>query len=214
MSDVNIANVDSEPRQVSVVYFDGAGTAVGRRDANLGAGQTLSLPDVVQATFGVAAGRGSLRIVSDPPGGLVVQSRTYNVGAAGTFGQGVPGVAVTEGISAGRGLISLIGLNNSRAYRTNLGVTEVTGSPVRVGLALIDRTGTNVLGYREFDLGANAQFQANLFGMLGLDGVDTFAATAVMQVISGEGRVLAYASAVDNATGDATTILPPERITK
>jgi hypothetical protein len=214
VSDVHLANVDSVGRAVRITFRDRAGVEVGHRDLLLGAGKGELLRDIVLATFGASSGAGSLRIDSVPPGGIVVQSRTYNAGSGGgTFGQGIPGRPALSSIAAG-GRGNLIGLESSPSFRTNIGITEVGGGNVRVGVALLDRSGRNVLGYREIDLAAGGNFQANFFRLMGLDRSPIYAAEAVVTVVRGEGRVQIYASTVDNATGDGTTILPPDRVVR
>ena len=47
---------------------------------------------------------------------------------------------------------------------------------------------------------------------MGLADSHTFAATAYIQVKEGDGAIIAYASTVDNSSGDATTLPPPESI--
>jgi hypothetical protein len=153
-----------------------------------------------------------LIIVPDPVGGLVVASRTYNAGPDGTYGQGLPAVTADDVLGAGSELLSLIALNNTPRYRTNLGIAEVAGQGARVGVQLLDASGSEVLGYRELELAPHQQFQTNIFASMGLGNSDVVAASALIQVISGEGQITAYASSVDNATGDGTTLPPPVRV--
>jgi len=212
VSDVSIANVDLAPRDLVVSLYDGSGALAGARSAYVAAGQTLRYLDVVKETFGIASGKGSIRIDVTPPGGLVVQSRTYNLGASGTYGQGIPGYPAAESIGSNRGTISLIGLNNTKRFRTNIGVTETSGSQVTIGISIVDNEGRDLLGYREVDVPGNGLFQTNMFQAMGLGSENIFSARAYIQVVRGSGRVTAYASTVDNATGDATTLLPPLRL--
>jgi hypothetical protein len=212
VSDVVVSNVDTVKRTASIYYHDRTGQVSAPVTRQILPGHTLLLDDVVGEVFGKKNARGSLRIDADPIGGLVVTSRTYNAGSEGTYGQGVPGVAADDALVAGGGVVRLIALSNTERYRTNIGITEMLGQAVRVGVTLRDRSGEEVLGYREVQIPGFGQHQANLFEAMGLGGSNVFAATAVVQVVGGSGGVTVYASMVDNRTGDGTTLPPPERL--
>lgn len=212
VSDVAIANVDSVRRRVTLRFLSPDGLELGIKVLDLPPGTAENYRDIVSGLFQMSQGRGSLRIDVDPAGGVAVQSRTYNRGGGGTYGQGIPGIPAAASIGAGPALLTLVGLENSRRYRANIGVTEVTGQAARVGIALVNAGGDQLLGYREVDLPAGGQFQKNLFGMMGLGEDSIFSAQAIVRVVSGGGRIQAYASSVDNNTGDATTVLPPSRV--
>jgi hypothetical protein len=156
--------------------------------------------------------RGSVRIDAEPRGGLIITSRTYNLGPNGTFGQGIAAVDREEALTSGGGTLRLIALTNSPRYRTNVGITELLGEPATVGITLYDQFGGEVLGFRRVTVPAFGHFQENVFESMGLGGSAVFAATAVIQVSDGAGGVTAYASTVDNTTGDATTMSPPVRV--
>jgi hypothetical protein len=176
------------------------------------AGQAAVLDDVVGSTFGGTDSRGSLLVESSPVGGLVVVSRTYNVGATGTYGQGTQTVTAGQGVDASGGVLRLIALHNTEQYRTNVGITEMSGQAVTVGITLYDATGSEALGYVEWGVPADGQMQMNIFEATGLGDTNVVAATAVIQVVNGSGSVTAYASMVDNTTGDGTTLPPPEQV--
>jgi len=211
VSDLHIANVDSSARQVTVTYHDRWGVEVGSHDYTIAARSTLTLRDVVATTFGLDSSRGSLTIVPEPVGGLAITSRTYNNGPQGTFGQGMAGAPSSTALAAGSQLLRLIALQNTDRYRTNLGLTEIAGEDVVVGVTLLDKDG-ELLGYNEIEVAAHGQFQANVFDSMGLGTSNVVAATAIIQVMSGEGSVMTYGSTVDNRTGDGTTLPPPTRV--
>ncbi len=212
VSDVAIANVDSSSRLVTVSYHTASGQSAGAVTHELDPGATLVLADVVGATFDRAGTRGVLKVAGEPVGGLVISSRTYNLGEHGTFGQGISAVPLARALRQGSDVLRLIALNNTARYRTNVGVSEVLGQPVRIGIVVLDQGGDTVLGYREVDVPANGQFQTNIFAAVGLGDRNLVAATAFVQVVSGDGGIVAYASTVDNQSTDATTLPPPERV--
>jgi hypothetical protein len=209
-SDVAVANADTRQRRLTVHYRDRDGVLRGSRETDLEGGRSLRLADVV-GSFGLSSSRGSLHLETSPPGGLVVASRTYNSGSGGTFGQGIDAVERDRAIAAGGDTLRLIALHNTARYRTNLGITELQGEGARVAVTVSDAAGTEVLGYRELQVPAWGQLQINVFAAIGRSDVH-YAATATLQVLSGGGAITAYASMVDSATGDATTLPPPHRV--
>ena len=87
----------------------------------------------------------------------------------------------------------------SAGFRSNVGVVEVDGQPVTVTLTLVSAAG-EVVGSMELGLPAGGHRQVN----------DVFAATGAAALdlarckveVAGDGRVIAYASVVDNMSGD------------
>jgi hypothetical protein len=119
---------------------------------------------------------------------VLVTSRTYTVGSNGSFGQFVsPGIASSA-------LATLIGIENSTAFRTNVGV--MSEGPSNVRLLAYDAAGREVW---RADLAVEGFTQIPLPVAL-LDGRLT------VQVLSGA-PVIPYASVVDNVSGDPIYIV-------
>jgi|GEM_PF-1147931 len=134
---------------------------------------------------------------------LLVTSRIYTAGEGGTYGQDMASLRSDEGIVAG-GKGILLGLRTDDGYRTNLGLTEFSGSPMLVRVSLYDMTGA-LLTQQNAALAAFQHVQWNeVFGYCGLPGDRQ--GYALVEAVSGDGRVAAYASVVDNITGDAIYI--------
>ncbi|HYS53716.1 MAG TPA: M36 family metallopeptidase [Thermoanaerobaculia bacterium] len=114
---------------------------------------------------------------------VLVTSRTYTIGEHGSFGQFVPpGVASNE-------LATLIGIENSSAFRTNIGLLSQGSAFVR--LLFFDAANRQI--WREHvALDRFAQFQL-ISTLLG--------GRCQVQVLIG-GPVVPYASVVDNVSGD------------
>jgi hypothetical protein len=166
-------------------------------------------------------GAASLRVV--PTSGLVmVTARTYNLMLEGnpqalpvgsTFGQFIPGLPEGQAVPFGREarLVQLsYSVDTSRGFRTNLGMINTTGRQITVTVALYrgDRTQMGqtqafVLlpyGFRQID---------NIFKTVGApDVTDGF---AVLGTTTPSGAFFAYASVIDNRSGDPIFI--PARIT-
>jgi subtilisin family serine protease len=170
-----------------------SGTAV------LGAGQQGIFGDIA-GQLGVTSGSGALRIESDQP--LHVTARVFNQAPTGTFGQYLDGFTVDRTLAAGA-TVTLPHLVENASFRTNLGFTNTGSAPATVNVTLFSNTGAAV-GTFGVSIppgqwkGENQPYK-NRFGRTNIYGY------ATVTVASGSG-VIAYASVVDNATGDPTTI--------
>ncbi len=168
----------------------------------LNTGESLEFDDVVWQLFG-EEGFGSLRAVS-VANEVVVQARTYNASGEGSYGQEIaPGRGDWRG---GEGW--LVGLadsgNLSEGFRTNVGIQNLWVEPVVVEVVFRDAQGQE-LGRRQGRLRAfeGVQWFRPLLAFRP-QGVEL--ASAVVRLVEGQGRVSAYASRVDNRTGDGSTI--------
>ncbi|MCP4573831.1 MAG: hypothetical protein GY838_15850, partial [bacterium] len=113
-SDLALLNVRDITQQVGLVMSDGSTGTV-----TVPAKGQLVLDDVV-ASIGTG-GAGALSVLAD--GSLVVASRTYNLGAEGTFGQPFAGVRAVAALPLAEP-VELIGTVESAAFRTNLGLVS------------------------------------------------------------------------------------------
>lgn len=170
-------------------------------------GAMVNLVDVVDWIASGFKGSGALEICAD--GELVVDSRTYNQLAedhacfpGASFGQHLAGMSaggLGEGESARLGL-----LRESDAFRTNIGLVNTGSEAATVSFELFDATGAELVEYQiGLEPGQWKQDNRPFFERAGRDDLD--AASAKVTVVSG-GGVVAYASVIDNSTGDATTV--------
>jgi len=97
------------------------------------------------------------------------------------------------------------GVVRSPAYRTNLGLCEVWGESTEIRVSLWHHDGL-LAGTTTVNLPPYGNTQINdLPGTLG--GLDQMENGMVeVEILSGDGRVGAYLSIVDNLTGDATYV--------
>lgn len=161
---------------------------------------SLRLEDVLLAEFGLD-GTAALRLTAD--GDLVASSRTFTATAEGTYGQGV--IAVSDANAIVYGLQAcLTGLHNqpgtADGYRTNLGLLNATGSETAVKVELFKEDGTS-LGIVNESLAAYEYLQLNRVFEQRTSAVIRDGWAMVWSPDSGA-RFLAYASVVDNRTGD------------
>jgi len=122
----------------------------------------------------------------------------------GTFGQFISAVTPNDAIATGSRPLQILQVEQSERYRTNVGIAEVSGQPVTVRVTAVP-SDAKVAANIEVTLAANQVRQLNsLLAQMGLN--DSFNTRVTVTVMSGQGRVTAYASVIDNKTADPTFI--------
>ncbi len=183
----------------------------------IGAGESLRLDNVLDTEFGFT-GTGALRVATTQ-GRVLATSRTFNDDPGGTYGQAVPAVADSEASTFGS-IATLILLSRSpdpsTGFRTNVGFTNMVGTRTSMVIDLYTADGAPIDSLTR-DLKPFEHRQVNdVFHAAGADDVPD--GYAVVRTTSEGGRFIAYASVVDNGSGDAifilghteTTPTPPE----
>ena len=163
-----------------------ASADVNQRSVNVPARGSVVIRDVL----GVDAR--TVLLVS-PPAGVLITSRTYTTGSIGTFGQFIPPTTVV--IHRGDAPATLIGIESSPSFRTNLGLMAL--APATVRLIAWDARGSEV--WRS-DVAAEGLTQFVL-------PVPVAVGRVTAEVIDGSGAVIPYASVVDNHSGDPIYIV-------
>jgi hypothetical protein len=215
-SDIRIYNGGSAPAVVRMTYYPLAnlqGMLTGDpvsvdHPITIGAGQVEKRDNVLRDTFKLTTGGGSLVVTTDMQSSLVLTGRTYsNASGGGTFGQFIPGVTPDQGVALGDRPLQILQLEQSAAFRTNVGIVELTGNPVTVRLSL-SVPSTKVSPLIDIPLPANGfvQIPIALITSLLSTTSDTFNARISVQVLSGTGRVTAYGSVIDGTTSDPTYV--------
>jgi len=142
-------------------------------------------------------------------GTLVVGTRTYNLTAAGTYGQFIPGIPEDEATVSGQSA-RLIQLAESAAsgtgYRTNIGLVSAVGMPIQVRIELYTSTGA-LLGTKTEAVPAFAFMQFDRI-FAEFTSADVANGYAIVSTPTPGGRFIAYASVIDNRTGDAICVQP------
>lgn len=134
-----------------------------------------------------------------PPDGSFITTELYtHTTSERTVGQAIDPIPLSRAIGAGHS-VDAIGVESSSPRRTNIGVTEVDGKPVIVRMTEHDADGA-VLASRDVELGGyrNVQFRVIWGTPLG---------RVRFTVLGGTGRIVAYASVIENISGDPTFIL-------
>ena len=175
-------------------------------DGTVGPEQCVRLANVLETGFAFT-GTGALRITVTN-GRILATSRTFNDDPNGTYGQTVPVVAENEATSFDSH-VTLIQLSRSSdpaaGFRTNIGAVNVVDQLIEVEIELFLADGTS-LGTVSRDLKPFEYSQVNdVFDKVGADDVGD--GYAVVRTTTDAGRFIAYASVVDNRSGDAVFLL-------
>ena len=207
-TDMRIFNPSANPVTVSLQYKPQRGdntpspAAVSR---TIGAGQILSIDNVLPSLWSLNASGGAVTITTANAAALVATARTFSREAdGGTYGQFIPAVTATDAVGLGERGLEILQLEDSANFRSNVGLVEVTGNPVRVEMTL--RTpDAKETGFLEFDLAGGEFMQiGRIFKSAGYGNV--YNGRVTLRVISGAGRVAGYGSVVDNRTADPTYV--------
>ncbi|MGV8041918.1 MAG: PKD domain-containing protein [Thermoanaerobaculaceae bacterium] len=205
----DVAAVNTAPDRATLTLSYHGPTSLGRTATLTGRGAVEHV-NILESLFGMSPASqssGSLEIASNRP--LAISSRTYNQTPSGTYGQAYPALAESDALAPGQAGV-LPQLKRSNSFRTNVGIANPGPTPVTVLITLLGATGAQVGSSRTLTAapGGWAQ-QYDIFSAAGA-GMQAVACATVE--VSG-GRAWAYASLIDSATGDPTTIpIQPLRV--
>jgi hypothetical protein len=203
-SDVALVNAASGPANVDLRFIPAAGGDEVTRSLQIPPG-TRTFNDVLVSIFGLPADSpalGALHLRSDGP--LVVSSRTFNATDRGTFGAHLAGIDASRAVTTQRpGVIPQV--KRGADVRTNLGLTNLGGNQVSVGIRLRAEDGCDLGSEHVVTIPPYGFVQENdVFASCGTG--DAPIAWARIEMKTEGGRVFAFASVVDNRTSDPTMI--------
>ena len=196
-----VTNASAATTTLTLTYTTGSSSII--RTFRMDAYSVHEWADVAVELFGrTQQSSGSVEIISREP--VMVTARTYNVTEAGTFGQFMPGLDESAVLSEGQ-IGFLPQIRRSPAFRTNIGLQNRTALPTTVEVTLFDAHGAALGDVIEVTIPPVGWTQVNdVFTEAGAGPCELGCATVV--VTTARGQVWAYASVVDNRTGDPTTI--------
>jgi hypothetical protein len=205
VTDVELFNPSPEEATALLYYLprDTDNTIATRRAVTVPPGQAVRLADVVGQLFGLSKSAGALIVSSSQP--LLATSRTSTGSSAGTLGQFVPGLPESAALTAGQES-RLIQLSENAGYRTNVGFASVSATPISATITLYRASG-ELLGKLPVTLPPFGSAQVTkILPKIGVASVDD--AFAVVRSDTPGAQYYAYASVVDNVSGDPLTVLP------
>jgi PKD repeat protein len=165
-------------------------------------GTSRRLDDVVATTLGRQSVTGAIVVGSNQH--LVVTSRTYNDQRDdGTFGQYIPGLVLETALAQGDPA-RLVQLASNNLYRTNIGMVNLANRWITVDVTVYSGIGL-VLGSDSYNLKPFEHRQDNdvIGDITSAAVVDAF---AVVNSDTSGASFFAYASVIDNRSGDAVYI--------
>jgi len=198
---VRILNPGAESRILRLEFRNLVFQSVMTRDLEVGPGEVAILEDPVLQLFGQESGSGSLRILPlEDETALVISTRIYNQTERGSYGQSIP--VVTEG---SRAASSIIEIEDSQFRHSNLVICEASGEALTLRMSLRDSQDHLQADPVEIVLAPWESRQINdLFVFLQARGSGPSRLDIVPS--SGEGSFVAFASIVDDLSGDALSI--------
>ncbi|MGA7614602.1 MAG: hypothetical protein WBX15_05410 [Thermoanaerobaculia bacterium] len=203
-TDMRIFNGGASGVTADMTLYPTGGGAPVSKEVILDAGKEKALNNVVQSLFESPGAGGAVQITTAEPSSLVVTARTYNQTSNGTYGQFIPAVMPDDAIAAGDRPLQILQVEQSDRFRTNLGITEVTGNPVTVEISATV-PGALTTAKMTVDLPANGFTQ--LGQVLKSMGMTTaYNARISVRVVSGSGKITAYGSVIDMQTQDPTYV--------
>jgi len=194
-----IHNPGDEDTHVMISFFprDESGSSSVQRRILVHAGETRKFINVFMELFGLEEARGALRFESAEE--ITVFARSFNLtedGLAESQGQLISALPASLAIQAGeKTSIPGIAQPEDDSFRSNLALVETTGNDVRVRTVLYDAAG-NFLSTREYSLEGFEPIQLSLSSISPGSALD--GGRVDIEVLSGEGRVLALGSMVGN----------------
>ena len=211
-TDVRILNLGSSAVTVTATLYDQAsGTTVSASGFPVAGRTQASFDNVLQSLFGKTLANGSYGPIRfDSTGPITVSSSVNNVNACGTgatSGQWLPGIHTPDAMTAGAIAQLAVSTSTSAGYRTNLVVMN-PGSAHATATVKV-RAGGGVL----LSSGTIGPLGPNGFSQVALDNADTFPGVAgrtdtnFWVEFTSTQPVLAFASVINNASGDPFAVV-------
>jgi Leucine-rich repeat (LRR) protein len=207
ITDLTVANPGNTQASATLKFLGNNvdGTYGPEASFTLGAGETLTLPDVLHTAFGRDSGFGAIQLKSASTS-LIMQSQTYTPEYGGTMGQSVPAVP-PGGLATPSRVLSIVGIQENPGFRTNLILANATEAALKVEVQLVSVDGT-ILGIKTYSLQPLGMTQVNRVARdLGVNDALT-GARLVLSTSTPGGAFAAFATAIDNVTNDPRTLLP------
>ena len=189
-SDVFLTAPDDRGGSFDLTYVD---AVTGERLAKHGSvtgHQAIRLDDVIGNAFG-RSGFGTLR--ADLTGSLIATSRTFTSSSNGTYGQFIPFTSAGNSTSS-----ELIQIEHSSSFRTNLGAINTSDTTQTLRFTLYDSAGHS-LGSIDRTLDP---LRLTQFSVESISPSPFVNGRVEVGIVAGGNKALAWASVVDNVTGD------------
>jgi fibronectin-binding autotransporter adhesin len=203
-TDMRLFNAGTADVDAVLTFYSQGGGTPNTANVTIPAGQVRQFDKALASVFGKSNDGGAIHVSTANPSRLVATARTYNQTSTGTYGQFISGVTPNEAAGVGSRPLQILQVEESTRFRSNIGLAEVTGNPVKLEIAIVPPDA-------KFTIVTELQLQPNEFRQIGslLKSVglaDTYNARVSVRAIEGNGRVTAYASVIDMLTNDPTYV--------
>jgi hypothetical protein len=198
-SSLSVSNSSESSTEIDFTFIEG--DAETSASASLAVGEIMEWDDVTESLFGLGRdAAGSIMFRSDTK--VLATVRTYNQTSEGTFGQFLPALRENEGPPSGT-VGMLQHLKSTADFRTNIGFVNLSDVACSVRFQLHDRNGAALGAATVVTVAPFGWAQRNrVFQNHGPQSI----AYAKVELVETTCRAWAYASVVDENTGDPTTI--------
>jgi hypothetical protein len=203
-TDMAILSTGSQPATLNIALLTGRSNSsdpLTARLTDVAPGAAIHLSDVLDSLF-TFQGSTALRIDVER-GAVLINSRTFNSTDQGSWGQMIAAVPERDALRAGdTALIGHLAISSSRDHgaRTNIGFVNAGSTELVARLDLIASDGSRI-ATRQVSLPISAHRQLN--DLLRSDAATPpDGAYAVVSTETPNARLIAYASVVDNISGD------------
>lgn len=202
-SDVAVVNTCPDRATVTLILHSPEGDT--SQAFEIEGGRQQLFEDVVWQLLG-DDGSGSLEIRSQHP--VTISSRTFNQTDDGTFGQSMPAISEATTLAGENDTIVLPQLRQDDDFRTNIGALNTGTDTADLEIVLSDRLGTEIGRYQlQVPAGQTVLDTRPFLDRFARD--DVVAGRATVNVLGGH-DIWAFASVVDQLTGDPMTVAPLE----
>ncbi|HEY0158457.1 MAG TPA: hypothetical protein VGF28_14335, partial [Thermoanaerobaculia bacterium] len=203
-TDMRVFNAGTEDVETTMSFISLAGGEPRTINVTIPAGEVRQFDRTLPSLFGISNDAGAVHISTPASARLVATGRTYNQATNGTYGQFISAVTPAEAAGVESRPLQLLQVEESPRFRSNLGLAEVTGNPVTIELSFVPPD-SKFTAITELTLGPNEFRQlGSVLRSVGM--ADTFNTRITVRVLSGTGRVTAYASVIDQLTNDPTYV--------
>lgn len=215
LSDLSLTNLLKAGTLSNIrMYYtpNGGGVSQVARLNGLTPSFNLNFGDLIRSVFNGDQQVGTIQIRANDPNNLGVNGTVFNSSnAKGTYGTAVPVFRSDRSSGVGQRL-ALTGLRRDATGHTNIYVQETSGQAASVSIEYYDAGG--------FAL-ATQSVSVSPFGLVQLVNPLPEGARSAMVRPAGSGRIAAYATPVDRASGDTWTVAdwasqygyPPDAVT-
>ncbi len=208
VSDVQVSTL-TPLSNLTMIYTPAGAALTASRSfslSTLSSAQPLGFADFTRTVFEQDSGLGTLQIRGNGVETIDVSASVFNKSnAAGTYGSAVPALRSDRAIAAGERMVIPGVIGSSAAGHTNLMVQETSGNYATVTVNLLDANGNTVRSIPK-SIEPFQHWRENTFAPAG-------AVAATVSVDAGStGHVLAYATPVDETSGDTWVVTDWPRV--